>query len=368
MAGKRRTFGTIRKLTHGSGRWQASYVGPDGKRHTAPTTYVAKKDADGWLAREHGRIVAEGPRWRAPGAVDPKGITLALYSSQWLDGRRVKGEPLRERTRSLYADLLRLHILPVLGDRPLSEITPAVVRTWHAGITTGPTRTAHCYSLLHAILSTAVSDELLDANPCRIRGAMATAKRRELDPLTADELTALADAMPSESLAVAVLLMGWCALRVGELRALRVSDVADGGVSVHVSRSASWRGGQWHVGAPKTDAGVRSVALPPRIRARVAEYVAGRRGNEILVPSPVDSSAYLGDWELRREFTKAARVIGREGIRIHDLRHTGATIAAMNGATTMQLMRRLGHTTPIMAMRYQHATDSADDELARRMG
>ena len=61
--GKRRGFGGMRRLP--SGRWQAFYAGPDLKRHTAPTTFSAKIDAEGWLASER-RLTEDSEAWRPP--------------------------------------------------------------------------------------------------------------------------------------------------------------------------------------------------------------------------------------------------------------------------------------------------------------
>jgi integrase len=59
--------------------------------------------------------------------------------------------------------------------------------------------------------------------------------------------------------------------------------------------------------------------------------------------------------------------IGRTDLRIHDLRAVGATFAAQAGATTKELMARLGHTTPRMAMKYQMASEARDEALAEAM-
>ena len=68
-----------------------------------------------------------------------------------------------------------------------------------------------------------------------------------------------------------------------------------------------------------------------------------------------------------REWDRARTAAGRPDLRFHDLRHTGATWAAEEGATTKQFMRRLGHANPTMAMLYQHATDRGDAQVAARL-
>ena len=74
---------------------------------------------------------------------------------------------------------------PSLGDTKIVALTPSRMREWRSGFgTEQPTRNAHAYALLHAVCATAVQDEVLDANPCRIRAAMQTKRKREVDVLT----------------------------------------------------------------------------------------------------------------------------------------------------------------------------------------
>ena len=64
---------------------------------------------------------------------------------------------------------------------------------------------------------------------------------------------------------------------------------------------------------------------------------------------------------------KLLGVAATEAMRVHDLRHVGAVLAAQSGATTAELMHRLGHTTPQMALRYQHVAEGRDAEIAERL-
>jgi integrase len=118
-----------------------------------------------------------------------------------------------------------VHIYPTLGDLPLDQITRAAVRSWYDKLDTGPTARAHAYSTLRTILNTAVvDDELLQRNPAYIRGAGVSGGRKSLRPGSLDELAAMVDAMP-ERRRLLLLLATWCALRSGELRELRRSDI-----------------------------------------------------------------------------------------------------------------------------------------------
>ena len=155
-SGRRRRFGNVRALP--SKKFQASYSGPDGQRYNAPTTFQTKGDAEAWLAMEQTKIIEH--RWK-PAAPTSSTITLAEYAETWLRGRELK-----PRTRGEYRSLLDTKILPALGDKPLSGILPVDVRMWYAALDpTRKTRRAHAYALLRTILGTAVTDELIEANP-----------------------------------------------------------------------------------------------------------------------------------------------------------------------------------------------------------
>lgn len=364
MAGKRRGWGQSRRLP--SGRWQASYVGPDGLRYNAPRTFSAQDDAVAWLSTERRHI--DLGVWVAPGGEpDPDDVaaplTLRAYAERWLSERKLK-----PRTRSGYGDLLRLHILPALGDAELTAITPATVRSWHSGLgTTYPTRNAHAYGLLHAILATALDDEVISANPARIRGAATSKRAGTITLLTPAELERLAAAMP-DRLRCSVLLAAWCGLRWGETSELRRKDVSADRAVLHVHRAVVYRGGTFTVQTPKTTAGRRDVAIPPHIahvlEGHLDEHV-GRGKDSLLFPST--KGGHMGDYEYRKVFKAAAAEIGRDTLRVHDLRHVGAVLAAQAGATTAELMNRLGHTTPAMSMRYQSVAAGRDTEIAARL-
>lgn len=357
MTRKRRGFGRLRQLP--SGRWQAAYVGPDTKLHKAPRTYASAHDAEGWLAAERRKI--DLGTWGAVERSD--GVTLRAYAQRWLEQRN-----LRPRTAALYRSMLDRLILPDLGDAKLVTLTPARVREWHTGLgTEHPTRNAHAYALLHAICATAVQDEVLDANPCRIRAAMQTNRRRDVDVLSPAQVDRLAAKMPAP-LRASVTLAAWCGLRWGETSELRRRDVSGDCAVLRVRRAVTYRAGTFHVGAPKTAAGIRDVTVPPHVRPMLKVHLRNHvdRGADALLFGGDDGTHLRAD-RYRTHWEKARAAIGRPNLRVHDLRHVGAVLAAQSGATTAELMHRLGHTTPAMALRYQHVAEGRDAEIAERL-
>jgi len=141
--GSKRAFGNVRKLP--SGRFQARYLGPDGRQYAAtrgngdPLTFETKGDAEGWLSLRHSEVL-RGEWLPAP----KQTVTFAAYAGSWLAGRE-----LAPRTHELYRRLLTNHIEPRFDTVALGAITKSDVRTWHAGLTCGRTAKAHAYQLLH---------------------------------------------------------------------------------------------------------------------------------------------------------------------------------------------------------------------------
>ena len=103
------------------------------------------------------------------------------------------------------------------------------------------------------------------------------------------------------------------------------------------------------------------------IDAHLAEHAApGAAG--FLFPSAQDPTRPIPYRTWAAHFTTAVKAAGLEDVKPHDLRHSGATLAAGTGATVRELMQRLGHTSPTIAMRYQHAAKERDRAIADRLG
>lgn len=368
MAGKgKRYFGSLRTLP--SGRVQARYLGPDGVTYTGrtpegrPLTFDSKQYAEAYLARVHGDIQAG--RWTSPDAPKLAGPPpLRDYAGAWLEGR-----DLADRTREDYGQILRDHIYPAFGDLPVTVLTPAAVREWHAAMkgSTGPTMRAHAYGLLRTIMNTAVADELVPANPCRVRGGGQAKRAKKIRPASLPELEMLVTAMP-ERYRLMVLLAAWCALRFGELAELRRSDVNVKGQVIHVRRGVvRVRGGRL-VKGPKSEAGKRDVAIPPHliplVKAHLRDHTEATR-DALLFPAA--SGGHMAPATLYRVYYPAREAAGRPDLRFHDLRHTGAVLAATTGATLAELMGRLGHSTAGAALRYQHVAKDRDRAIAEAL-
>lgn len=119
---------------------------------------------------------------------------------------------------------------------------------------------------------------------------------------------------------------------------------------------------------PKSDAGVRDVAIPPHLVPAVQTHIAQHVGPEqTALLFPAQHGGHLAPATLQRQFYKARKAANRPDLRFHDLRHSGAVLAAQAGATLAELMNRLGHSTPQAALRYQHTAQGRDQAIAEKM-
>ncbi len=359
---RRRQFGNVRKLP--SGRWQARYKVEGGRSITAPSSFATKAEAARWLAG----VETE----RAKGSwVDPQAGRIALdaYAWAWL-----RGHPrLAKRTREIYEAQLRLHILPVidpavpaLGTVALTDLTPALVRQWYAALAAQRSSSvaAKAYTRLRQILTAAMNDDLIGKNPCRIqRGGVEHHPEQRF--ATMSELAALAEAVPDRYRAM-VLAAGLCGLRLGELSALRWDDVDLAGATITVRRKRlRLASGEVIEDDPKSRAGRRTVALPAVLVVELERHrsVHGDAPGGYVFTSEEGTTLERSNFR-QRVWLPAAKAAALEGLRFHDLRHTAGTLAARTGATTKELMARLGHASPQASMIYQHAAEDRDRRIA----
>lgn len=328
---------------------------------SAPKTFASKRDAEQWLT------VTEAAMLRGDW-IDPLlgRVTLAEFGERWIKERK-----LGERTREEHARVFRLHIVPFLGRMTLGEIGTDTVRSWRVELAEAgrsEIRIAKAYKLLRAIMNTAVDDERIKRNPCRIKGA-----DQEFSPerpvATVPQVFALADEMPPRFRAL-VLAAAFTGLRWGELIALRRCDVDTEALTVRVPRRLAQLGsGRMVVGPTKSVAGFRTVALPEVIaddlRDHLSRFVAA--GDEALI-FVGEKGAMLkrGNWRTSVKWPESIKNAGLPvGFTFHDLRHTGNHLAASAGATTKELMHRMGHGSMRAALIYQHATSERDREIAK---
>ena len=203
---------------------------------------------------------------------DPTGgrIPFRRYAEQWLEGRS-----LAPTTRDNYAETLERHVFPTFGATPIGRLTPDEIRRWHRPLRERiPSTASRAYRIMHAILATAVEDDLIPRNPCRIKGA-GSDPHTERPFVPAEVVLALAD-IAHARIRPMILVAGFAGLRYGELRALRLRsyDRLHGTLTVRESIDKRSRRK-----TTKTDSSQRTVTLPrfalDAIDAHLTTFVSG---------------------------------------------------------------------------------------------
>ncbi|HZQ58116.1 MAG TPA: site-specific integrase [Acidimicrobiales bacterium] len=293
---------------------------------------------------------------------------LEPYAVRWVETRLVRGRPLAPATRYGYESLLRRDVRPyALAQLPLRQIDPEAVRTWHGEViaASGVQQAAKAYRVVRAVLNTAVDDELIYRNPCRIKGAGTEHWGERPMPSTGDVLDLIEAMTPRYRVVCALAGLG--GLRTGEILGLRHCDIDPLHGEVHVVQEAQEIPGLGRiVKGPKSEAGVRTVVLPTPVMALLVEHMASYPASPTgeLVTDPAGGPARRA--RISDAWRAAKRAAGADAaLHLHDLRHHAATVTArMPGITTKELMARLGHASPRAALIYQHATEERDRAIA----
>jgi len=216
-------------------------------------------------------------------------------------------------------------------------------------------------------MRTAVADELIVKSPCKVSGA-GSEHAAERPIATVAEIEALTLAIP-ERLRLLVQLAAWCQLRRGALLGLRRRDVDILHSTIRIEQSRTFtRNGSSVTKAPKTAAGRRTLSVPSNVLAVVTvhlnDFVSAEKDALLF---NLESGRPLTAAGLHRAWSIARLSIERPDLHLHDLRHTGLTLAAATGATTAELMHRAGHASATAALRYQHSTQDRDRVLANAL-
>lgn len=373
------TFGSVKRLE--SGRYQARFTLPGTTRRIyAPHTFAKRAPAISWLAQQ--RAAIDAGTWTDPRdtPTDTTGYTIGSrptfgdYCKKHLRDLKTSGDASQNSLISIES-VMTVRLKPTFGETPVADITPAMVedwyQTWHERLAVSTVN--NTYVLLKQILQKAVAHGDIAENPCKLK----LRKRRDTTTITSDkvaspeQVAALAALMP-ESMRLAVYLAAWCQARQGEILGLQRGDIhgLEGGEpTVEIVRQVVQKTGE--IG-PTKNRDTRSPSIPAELVPMIKAHLENHVGASLSAPlfprvaygdQPCHHNTMRNAWNRARK-----QVSGMESFKFHDLRHTGLTIFAQQGATLAELMYRGGHKDAQVALRYQHWSRERDRELTARMG
>lgn len=335
--------------------WLARYRAPDGRQYSR--SFKRKVDAEKWLTMEESKTL-QGD-WVDPSAGS---IVFVEWVDVWLSGLH----GIEPKTRAGYESLLRSRVLPTFAGVELRRITTPLVREWIAQMVAddlSAARIRQARQVLHAALEVAVADGLIPSNPCNGVKPPTVRRRRQLF-LTAHQLAALADAAENrqQGAGALVTLLGYAGLRWGEAVALDWANVDLKGRRVRVEVSATEVNGRLEWGDTKTHE-TRTVILPRFVVERL-----GSSGSGLVFTAPRGGPLRSSNFR-RSVWIPACREAGMpEGLLVHDLRDTAASLAISAGASIKAVQRMLGHASAAMTLDTYGSLFTEDlEDLADRM-
>ena len=334
-------------------------------REVATQVFDRKNDAVAWEQEQRRRL-------RLGEWIDPKRgrVPLRGLAEDWFESRHSVKRKTREADRAAWTS----HIEARFGDAPVASITPAEIAHWVGGLVSGgcaPSTASRYLATLRSILAYAVADGRVSLNAAAsVRAPTAGHVRREGQFLTREELDALAAACRGVYADV-VKVLGLAGLRWGELAGLQVGDrIAVPGPGLRLQRSvlASSKGGELFVDTLKGKRS-RTVPLVAELVPLVDAWALGKQGADWLFSAPRGGPLSEANWKRSVGWAAACASIGRPTFRVHDLRHTCASLWLGAGADPKVVQRILGHASAAMTMDlYGHLIDHNLWAAAERIG
>ncbi|HUW01559.1 MAG TPA: site-specific integrase [Acidimicrobiales bacterium] len=363
-----------RETASGATRYDVRLRGPDGKERSR--TFRTKQEAKAYETAEIAR--RNRGDW-----IDPRDAarSFAEIASEWFDSNPSK----RESSRARDEITLRCHLLPRFGSMPIGRIRTVDVQSWvnEASRERAPRTVRRDYGVLRAVLRYAEATESLGRSPCR---GVNLPKVEKLDRpiINADDLQRLVDELGRHGLMA--LLGAVLGLRWGEVAGLRARriDFDDATISIVEQVVRDARGASM-LGAPKSDAGVRTLAVPHALLTLLGDHLAEQNPEGIdpqafIFPDTSGGHLAYNAWR-RRVWDPAAHRAGLgkvdttaggaryTGVTFHDLRRANATALIGAGVDVKTAQHRLGHSDVRLTLDvYAQAVDAADRSAAERIG
>ena len=267
------------------------------------------------------------------------GMTFGSYYEEFVE---LLYGTLRYSTIQTKEHIIKLHILPYFKDMKLSDITPLDIKKWQNEIIKkgfSPSYLRTINAQLSAMFNVAVKYYDLPKNPCRVAGIMGKSESGNLGIWTQEEMEKFLGVMEDKvEVYYAFFFMYWTGIRLGELLALNIEDIDFDKKAVYISKSLNRMNKKDIISLPKTDAGKRTIYLPQFVLDKMSEYIDmlyGRMGKDRLFV--VTKST------LEKSIKRGAELAELKKIRVHDLRHSHASLLISQNVDIATISKRLGH-------------------------
>lgn len=276
---------------------------------------------------------------------------------------------LKQSTLLTKKTVLQTHILPFFGSKPINEIKASDVRRWQAKLMSSPNNYSQTYlkkinTELNSIINYAKRFYDLNTNPCGKAGTIGKAKAEEMDYWTYDEYIAFREGVKDKPLSyICFEVLYWTGMREGELLALSPADIDFDNKIISINRTYQRIGGKDVFTSPKTRKSKRKIPIPDFLCQELSDYIQSRYmldADERLFPV---TKSYLS-----HEMIRGCKNTGVKKIRIHDVRHSHASLLINQGCDALMLSDRLGHEKVSTTLNtYSHLFPHKQQELVHSL-
>ena len=274
---------------------------------------------------------------------------------------------LREHTMRTKKYIVELKILPYFGNKRVNDITAADIRQWQNELIKmgySPTYLKTINNQLSAIFNYAVRYYDLKSNPCAKAGSMGKSKAEEMDFWTGEEFRRFIDSVMNKRLSyMAFMTLYWTGMRLGELLALNPKDVDLEKRTISITKSYQRLGKKDVITPPKTPKSKRVITIPEFLAADIKDYT-----DSIYDLQEDDRLFPITKYYLEHEMQRGIKESGVKRVRVHDLRHSHASMLIELGFSPLEIANRLGHEKVETTLNtYAHLYPNKQTKLAERL-
>lgn len=349
--GKRQAnnMGSIRQRS--DGRWEARYSAPDGRQRSVYGK--TQKEVIGKLKAAMSDM--EDGNW-----VEPSKMTVAEWFTVWLRDYQTHITP---RTIQTYSGVIRLHIVPIIGNIKMAKLTSVHVRRVisvmnEKGLSANYIH--HTHGVMSVAFNAAVESKIIKSNPAE---GIKTPRRikKPLNIVDREHVPDFIKAAMEDVNGLAIVFLLMTGLRVGEERALRWADIDFDAARMNVERQLPLKTGKGFT--PPKDGSVRTIELPPeavqllkqqKIAQAEARLKAGDRWKENDTTTDLvfrsESGHFIAESVMHKAVKAVGEKIGMPALHPHDLRHSYAVAALRSGIDVKTVQNNLGHKNAAMTL------------------
>lgn len=296
-------------------------------------------------------------------------MTLASFCELYEQDIKPK---LKLNTWLTKESIIQQKILPYLGKRKVSEITPRDIISWQNEMRKLTDSKGHPYSTTYlktihnqmsAIFNHAVRYYGLPFNPAAKAGSMGEKEATEMDFWTKEEFLKVIDAMMDSPIHYyAYEMLYWCGIREGELFALTPADFNFENRTVTINKSYQRIKGEDVITSPKTKKSNRIIQMPQFLAEEMQDYISRLYGVD-----PDTRLFQMSKHSLKYAMEKACKETGVKVIRVHDLRHSHVSLLIDLGFSALAIADRVGHESIDITYRYAHLFPTRQIEMADKL-